>query len=51
MIVDGRVVIDEGHAVTIDEAHIIGEARTVLGRVRARNKAVQAVADEVAALE
>ena len=51
VIVDGRVVIDDGRAVTVDEAQILGEARSVLGRVRARNKAVQAVADEVAALE
>ena len=51
VIVDGRVVIDDGVATTIDESAIIAEARGILGRVQARNTGVKTVAREIAALE
>ena len=51
VIVDGRILVDEGRATTIDEARITREARHILGRVRDRNAAVRAVAEEVALLE
>ncbi|WP_342364063.1 amidohydrolase family protein [Terrarubrum flagellatum] len=51
VIVDGRVLVEDGRAVTIDEAAIVKAARDILPRVRARNAGVAAVAREVAALE
>ena len=51
VIVDGRILIDEGRATIIDEAAVMAEAPHVLGRVRTRNSDVRAVADEVARLE
>ena len=51
VIVDGHIVVDEGRVTTIDENAVMAEARHVLGRVRRRNQAIQAIAGEVARLE
>lgn len=51
VVVDGRVLIDDGKAVTIDEPAIIAGARDILKSVQKRNTGVRAVADQIAALE
>ena len=51
VVVDGRVLVDEGRATTIDEVAVIAEARHILKRVQGRNAGVKAVASAVAALE
>ncbi len=51
VIVDGKVVLEDGRPLTIDETAIVAAARTILPRVRARNGGIRTIADAVAALE
>ncbi len=51
VIVDGRIVVDEGRALTIDEPAIVAAAKDILKSVRRRNGGVRAIAEAVAALE
>jgi 5-methylthioadenosine/S-adenosylhomocysteine deaminase len=51
VIIDGRVVVENGSVVTIDEDAVLNAARTVLPGVRSRNSAVREIAEAVAALE
>lgn len=50
VIVDGRLVLRDGRAVSIDEAAVIAAARDMLRHARARNEDVRAIAEAVAAL-
>jgi 5-methylthioadenosine/S-adenosylhomocysteine deaminase len=51
VIVDGRILVDEGKARTIDESAIIAGAKDILKSVQKRNTGVRAIAAAVAALE
>ena len=51
VIVDGRLVVENGRILGLDEAALVREARQMLAGVRRRNGSVRAVAQEVAALE
>lgn len=51
VIVDGRVLVEDGRATTIDETAIIAGAKDILKSVRNRNGGVRAIADAVAALQ
>lgn len=51
VIVDGRVVIRGGRSALVDETAILVATRDILGRVRARNGAIAAIARAVAATE
>ena len=51
VIVDGRVVLRAGRSTRVDEAAILAATHDILGRVRARNVAVAAIARAVAATE
>ena len=51
VIVDGKILVDGGKALTIDEPAIIAAARDILKSVQKRNTGVRAIADAVAALE
>jgi 5-methylthioadenosine/S-adenosylhomocysteine deaminase len=51
VIVDGRVVIRGGRSTLVDETAIMIATRDILGRVRARNGTIAAIARAVAATE
>jgi cytosine/adenosine deaminase-related metal-dependent hydrolase len=51
VIVDGKVVIENGRALFIDEKAVLNAAREILPGVRKRNSGVRAIAAAVAALE
>ncbi len=51
VMVDGRVLVEGGRCLTIDEAAVIAAARDLLPRIRARNGGIGAIAAAVAALE
>ena len=51
VIVDGKLLVDNGKALTIDEPAIIAAAKDILKSVQKRNTGVRAIADAVAALE
>ena len=51
VIVDGKVVVENGRALFIDEKAVLAAARDILPGVRKRNAGVRAIAAAVAALE
>jgi len=51
VIVDGRLVVDQGRSLFIDEDAIVAEAKDVLAHIRERNAGVRAIAEAVAAVE
>ena len=51
VVVDGRIVLEEGRALTIDEPAVIAAAKDILKSVQRRNGGVRAIAEGVAALE
>jgi 5-methylthioadenosine/S-adenosylhomocysteine deaminase len=51
VIVDGRILIEDGKALTIDQPAIVAAAKDILKHVRQRNVGVRAVADAIAMLE
>ena len=51
VIVDGRIVVEQGRALTIDEKAVLAAAKSILPGVRSRNAGVRAIAEAVAALE
>jgi cytosine/adenosine deaminase-related metal-dependent hydrolase len=51
VIVDGKVVVENGRALFIDEKAVLNAAREILPGVRKRNSGVRAIAAAVAALE
>lgn len=51
VVVAGRVVVENGSVVGIDEKMILREARKVLANTRARNGKIQRIADLVAAVD
>jgi len=51
VIVDGKVVVENGRAHTIDEKAVLNAAKSILPAVRSRNAGVRAIAQAVAALE
>jgi hypothetical protein len=50
VLIDGRVVVEQGTVTTIDAAALIAEARPMLAAIRARNAAFDQVARRVAAV-
>jgi cytosine/adenosine deaminase-related metal-dependent hydrolase len=48
VLVDGRVVVEQGKVTTVDAAALIAEARPMLAAIRARNTALAQVAQQVA---
>jgi cytosine/adenosine deaminase-related metal-dependent hydrolase len=51
VIVDGRIVVEQGRALTIDEKTVLAAAKSILPNVRSRNAPVRAIAEAVTALE
>jgi 5-methylthioadenosine/S-adenosylhomocysteine deaminase len=51
VIVDGKVVVENGRVLTIDEKAVLNAAKSILPNVRNRNTGVRAIAQAVAALE
>jgi 5-methylthioadenosine/S-adenosylhomocysteine deaminase len=51
VIVDGKVVVENGRALHIDEKAVLNAARKILPGVRKRNAGVRAIAEAVATLE
>jgi cytosine/adenosine deaminase-related metal-dependent hydrolase len=50
VLVDGRVVVEQGKVMTFDAAALIAEARPMLAAIRARNDTLSQVAQQVAAV-
>jgi cytosine/adenosine deaminase-related metal-dependent hydrolase len=51
VIVDGKVIVENGRARSIDEKAVLSAAKEILPAVRQRNVGVRAIAQAIAALE
>ncbi len=51
VIVDGRVLVEDGKPLTIDQTAVVAAAKDILRSVRKRNGQVRAIAEAIAALE
>jgi 5-methylthioadenosine/S-adenosylhomocysteine deaminase len=51
VIVDGKVIVEAGRALTIDEKAVLSAAKEILPVARRRNASVRAIAEAIAALE
>jgi len=51
VIVDGKVIVENGRALTIDEKAVLSAAKEILPVVRQRNVGVRVIAEAIAALE